>query len=111
MSSSNIHLDLEEFIDHNAPPEKLLFLCVLLQAILDATKPQSDNEPEEEIVARRNAQAWFFASVGVTAEDFLTVCDLAGVDSKKMRGFAFKVLRAKEVNYVRKRINTVLSFK
>jgi len=108
---SRINLDVEELLEQDAPPEKILFLCVLLQALLDATKPSTGNEPDEEVMARSAAKAWFFASVGVTAEDFVAVCDLAGIDPKRMRTFAFKVLKSKEIKYVRKRINTVLSFK
>ena len=111
MIHSSINLDLEEFIEPDTPPEKLLFLCVILQALLDATKPSAYNETDEEVQARKSAQAWLLASIGVTAEDFMEVCDLAGIDSKKMQTFAFKVLRSKEVKYVRRRINTVLSFK
>ena len=95
----------------NVPEEQLLFLSVILQAFLDATKPAASNEPEEEQLARRQAQAWFFASVGVTAEDFQTVCDMAGLDAGYVRSFAYKVLRTKEIKYERKRINTVLSHK
>jgi hypothetical protein len=108
---SRINLDIEELLEQDAPPEKILFLCVILQALLDATKPSGPSEPEEEVMARRSAQAWFLASIGVTSEDFVAVCDLAGIDPKRMRTFAFKVIKSKEVRYVRKRINTVLSFK
>ena len=89
-------------------PERVLFLSVVLQALLDATKPETSREPEEEKLARRSAQAWFFASIGVTSQDFTDVCDLAGISPVDMRSFAFKVLRSKEIKYIRKRINTVL---
>ena len=111
MVDSSISLDIEELIDKHAPPEKLLFLCVLLQALLDATKPSTSTEPEDEKIARESAKAWFFASIGVTAEDFITVCDMADVDYIKMRSFAHKVLKSKKIDYTRRRINTVLSFK
>ena len=65
-----------------------------------------DQHPE--VLERDRAIAWFFASVGVTAEDFKTVCDYAGVEPEYMRDFAFKVLKSGEVEYVRKRINAVL---
>lgn len=105
-------LNVEHLLDQNqeASPEKVLFLSVILQALLDATKPETQSEPEEEKLARRSAQAWFFASIGVTSQDFVDVCDLAGVSPVDMRSFAFKVLRSKEVKYIRKRINTVLSY-
>lgn len=105
-------LNVEHLLDQNqeASPEKVLFLSVILQALLDATKPETQSEPEEEKLARRSAQAWFFASIGVTSQDFVDVCDLAGISPVDMRSFAFKVLRSKEVKYIRKRINTVLSY-
>jgi hypothetical protein len=90
-------------------PEKVLFLSVILQALLDATKPETNSEPEEEKLARRSAKAWFFASIGVTSEDFIDICDLAGISPVDMRSFAFKVLRSKEIKYIRKRINRVLT--
>jgi len=105
-------LNVEYLLGQNqeTSPEKVLFLSVILQALLDATKPETLSEPEEEKLARRSAQAWFFASVGVTSQDFVDVCDLAGISPVDMRSFAFKVLRSKEVKYIRKRINTVLSY-
>jgi len=112
LESNSFLLQIEESLqkeENQNSSERLLFLSVLLQALLDATKPQASSEPEEAIDARRSAQSWFFASIGVTAEDFNTVCDMAGIDPSLMRGFAFKVLRSKEIKYVRKRINTVLS--
>jgi hypothetical protein len=105
-------LNVEYLLGQNqeTSPEKVLFLSVILQALLDATKPETQSEPEEEKLARRSAQAWFFASIGVTSQDFVDVCDLAGISPVDMRSFAFKVLRSKEVKYIRKRINTVLSY-
>ena len=99
---------VEEGLDEISTPEKTLFLCVLLQALLDATKPVTSVEPQSAVLHRDRAIAWFFSSVGVTADDFVQVCDYAGVDPKYMRDFAFKVLRSGEVEYVRKRINAVL---
>jgi hypothetical protein len=97
-------------VELNVPKtaEKALFMTVILQALLDATKPSYDGEPDTAVLERDRAVAWFFASVGVTAEDFNTVCDYAGIDPAYMRDFAFKVLKSGEVDYVRKRINAVL---
>lgn len=89
-------------------PEKTLFLAVILQALLDATKPAYDGEPEAAVLERDRAVAWFFASVGVTAEDFNQVCDNAGVNPSYMRKFAYQVLKSGEVDFVRKRINAIL---
>jgi hypothetical protein len=60
-------------------------------------------------LARAQAQAWFFSSVGVTCQDFVDVCDMAGLEPQFVRSFAFKVIKTKEIKYVRKRINTVLN--
>ena len=89
-------------------PEKTLYLAVILQALLDATKPSYNGEPEHAVLERDRALAWFFASVGVTAEDFTEVCDSAGVNPEYMRQFAFRVLKSGEVDFVRKRINAIL---
>jgi|TARA_R110000744_G_scaffold74032_1_gene148087 hypothetical protein len=110
-NKENLVVEIEKLVgNQKAPPQQLLFLSVLLQAMLDATKPEHSKESNESIVSRNNAKAWFFASVGVTAEDFHTVCDVAGVDPDYARTFAYKVLKSKEINYVRKRINAVLTF-
>ena len=108
MESSNISLILDEFRPDESSPERTLFLCVLLQALLDATKKPYEGEPAEVRVERDRATSWFFASVGVTAKDFEEVCSRAGVDPDYMREFAYKVLKSGEVEYVRKRINAVL---
>lgn len=104
-------LELEEILREEQSQERVLFLSVILQALLDATKKPSEGEAEEEKIARQTAQAWFFASVGVTSQDFVDVCDLAGVDSSHLKTFAFKILKSGEVKFIRRRINTVLSFK
>ena len=98
----------EEVLRDRTSSEQTMFLCVLLQALLDATKPKYKGEPDSSVVERDRARAWFFASVGVTAQDFRTVCDYANVDPVCMKEFAFKVLKSGEIEYVRKRINAVL---
>ena len=108
MQSSNISIILDEFRPGDSSPEKTLFLCVILQALLDATKQPYEGEPSEVRVERDRATAWFFASAGTTAKDFEEVCSNAGVDPDYMRDFAYKVLKSGELDYVRKRINAVL---
>tara|TARA_R100000951_G_scaffold101356_2_gene92748 strand:- start:272 stop:604 length:333 start_codon:yes stop_codon:yes gene_type:complete len=99
----------KQVLQNRSSPEQTLYLSVLLQALLDATKPAYKGEPDNSILERDRATAWFFASIGVTAEDFDIICDYAGVNSKYMKEFAFKVLKSGEIEYVRKRINAVLS--
>jgi hypothetical protein len=98
----------EDFFKERSTPEQTMYMCVILQALLDATKPTYKGEPEASILERDRAKAWFFASVGVTSEDFKIVCDYANIDYNYMREFAFKVLKSGEVEYTRKRINAVL---
>jgi hypothetical protein len=107
--NTNLNFVVEEDVfRERTTPEQTLYMCVILQALLDATKPSYDGEPEASILERDRAKAWFFASVGVTSEDFKMVCDYADVDYNYMREFAFKVLESGEVEYTRKRINAVL---
>ena len=79
--SSKISVDLEEKLEvlSDTPagdPHRLLFMAVIFQAMLDATKPEAENESAEAVLERSRAQAWLFATTGVTATDFITVCDL-----------------------------------
>lgn len=108
MSGSKITIHLDEFRPDESSPERTLYLCVILQALLDASKPAYTGEPKEARLERDRASAWFFASIGTTAQDFEEVCINAGVDPDYMRDFAYKVLQTGEVDYVRKRINAIL---
>jgi hypothetical protein len=109
MSETEINIVLSDDAQVSiSSPEKTLYLAVILQALLDATKPAYAGEPDQAIIDRDRAIAWFFASVGVTAEDFREVCDNAGVDPDYMRQFAFRVLKSGEVDFVRRRINAIL---
>ena len=108
VQGSKITIHLDEFRPDGGSPERTLFLCVILQALLDAAKPAYEGEPPTARIDRDRASAWFFASVGTTAEDFEEVCTNAGVDADYMRDFAYKVLQTGEIDYVRKRINAIL---
>ena len=110
-TKTNLLLDIQNLVERKqSDPEQVLFLSVILQALLDASKKENDRESVEAKIERDKARAWFSASVGVTAEDFNTVCDIAGVNPAYVRSFAFKILESKEIEFVRKRINAVLSF-
>jgi len=89
-------------------PEKLLFLSVIFQALLDATKEKTKVESSRTSVERANARAWFFCSVGVTCDNFEYVCENAGMDAEYTRSFAIKVINTKEIKYVRQKIRRVL---
>lgn len=89
-------------------PERMLFLSVIFQALLDATKEKTQVESPRTSVERANARAWFFCSVGVTCDNFEYVCENAGMDAQYTRSFAIKVINSKEIKYVRQRIRRVL---
>ncbi len=59
--------------------ERILFLSVILQALLDATKDKKVNEKIRITYERDRAKSWLFSKVGVTCQDFEDVCDMAGV--------------------------------
>jgi hypothetical protein len=92
-------------------PERILFLSVILQALLDATKTKSKVESSYTSVERVRARAWFFCSVGVTCDNFENVCYNAGLDPDYTRGFAYKVINSKEIGYVRQKIKRILDKK
>jgi hypothetical protein len=92
-------------------PEKKLFLAVIFQALLDATKPKEKKESAISVMNRDRAIAWFFCSVGVTCDNFEYVCEQAGLNSNYTRQFAYKVVQSKEIKFVRQKINAVLNSK
>jgi hypothetical protein len=91
--------------------EKNLFLAVVFQALLDATKPKVKNESSISIMDRDKAIAWFFCSAGVTCDNFEFICEQAGLSSNYTRQFAYKVIHSKEIKFVRQKINAVLNNK
>ena len=101
MQGSKITIHLDEFRPDESSPERTLFLCVILQALLDAAKPAYEGEPAAARIVRDRASAWFFASVGTTAQYFEEVCINAGVDADYMRECAYKFLQIGEIEFVR----------
>lgn len=91
----------------NSSDERKMFLAVVFQAILDSTKPPYKGEPITAVEDRDEARRWFLCSVGVTADDFKTICDLAGLDSTYTKGFAISIFEGSNTDYVRRRINTI----
>ena len=102
----NLITELEQQDSSN---ERILFLSVIFQALLDATKIKSKVESPRSSVERANARAWFFCSVGVTCDNFEYICENAGMDADYTRSFAIKVIKSKEIKYVRQRIRRVLN--
>ena len=92
----------------DSSPERMLFMSVIFQALLDATKEKTKVESSRTSVERAHARAWFFCSVGVTCDNFEYVCENAGMNAEYTRSFAIKVIKSKEIKYVRQRIRRVL---
>mgnify|MGYP000244602397 CR=1 FL=1 len=100
---------LESLYDQvNKNPHKVLYISVILQALLDLLKVERLNESSSITLERDQAKAWFFASIGVTADDFDIVCTYAGLESYKVRSFALKVMGTGEKENVRRRISLLL---
>ena len=92
-------------------PERLLFIAVIYQALLDATKDMDYYDNHDTINHERNeARRWFTVEYGTTATDFEEVCHLAGIDPKATRSFVKKIFN-KEINFERKRINVLINGK
>ena len=99
---------LTEVKKQESSTERILFLSVIFQALLDATKIKSKVESPRTSVERQHARAWFFCTIGVTCDNFEYVCENAGMDAEYTRSFALKVINSKEIKYVRQRIRRVL---
>ena len=80
-------------------------MSVILQALLDVSKNVITSNDK---VNKARAESWFFAEVGVTCENFETVCGMAGVTPSKARSFAYKVIKADNKKFLRNRIRSVL---
>jgi len=100
---------LEEIYENSRKdPHKTLYLSVIFQAVLDATKPEKNNEKGEIKLLRDQANAWFFTSTGVTCENFEFICEHAGLSPKSVRKFAHHVINSDNLSYVRKKILILL---
>ena len=107
--TTDIEVSVLSDIKKQEMPERKLFLAVIFQALLEATKPKEKQESAISVMNRDRAIAWFFCSVGVTCDNFEYVCEMADLNPSYTRSFAYKVIQSKEIKYIRKRINTLLS--
>jgi|TARA_R110002020_G_scaffold71329_2_gene184364 hypothetical protein len=87
---------------------KSLYIAVIIQALLDITKPEVEGEDNEIRIQRDQAHAWFFASVGVTCDDFEAVCHYAGLEPQKVRSFACEVIVSGDVENVRRKFSSII---
>ena len=92
----------------NKDGEVSLYLAVILQALLDVTKPEFKDESKEIKRNRDQAHAWIFSSVGVTCEEFKTICYYAGLEPEKVRSFAYEVTQSRDTEDVRRRFSSLI---
>ena len=92
----------------NKNSSKSLYIAVVIQALLDLSKPKFTKESNDIKLHRDQAHAWFFTSVGVTCEDFETVCHYAGLEPEKVRSFAYEVVNKGDVENVRRKLSSLI---
>jgi hypothetical protein len=110
-ATTSIYEVEDKQIEAPKSPERLLFIAVIYQALLDATKDMDYYDNHDTINHERNeARRWFTVEYGTTATDFEEVCHLAGIDPKATRSFVKKIFN-KEINFERKRINVLINGK
>ena len=106
---TNEILDFDSLYDlTQKDPDRTLNLAIILQALLDMSKPKEPNETNETALQRDQASAWVLASVGVTCENFESTCHLAGVEPEIIRNFALKAATSENVNEIRRKLNSFL---
>ena len=87
--------------------ENVLFLSVIYQALLDITEPKVENERTSITSIRKQATSWFFASIGVTSQDFEFICDNAGLRPSMVREFAAYVINSDDKGKARNKLNLI----
>lgn len=93
--------------DDTTSNETKLWRAVIYQALLDVTKPEADNEPQESITDRQKALRWLTIVSGVTATYFSDVCDFAGFSPTLMQQTAIRIIKEPST-FSRKRLNVLL---
>ena len=82
-----------------------LYLSVILQALVDLTRPKKKGERSEITSNRREAHAWFFYYVRTSCDDFETICFYAGLPSEKVRSFAYEAINSKGEEDVKRKFS------
>jgi|TARA_Y100000310_G_scaffold224629_1_gene226498 hypothetical protein len=99
---------LTTFLSKNTQPcpEKLMFLSVIYQAILDATQIEKKNEPKDVTKNRKEAIEWFFNEEHV--DDLSQICTLVDTDHNYLRRIVKKIIN-KDIPFHRRRINVLIN--
>ena len=102
--------EILESLSINKPSssERVLFISVFLQALLDGTKPETKEEGKASKRNRQSSIKWFTVPSCVTATTYEPICELAGIDPSYVRRFFNQILN-KDIDFVRKRINVLLN--
>ncbi len=106
-SSTYIFNEGQEELKRSSP-ERVMFIAVFLQSLLDATKPEYEGEPKTAVADRDCAIKWFTIPDCVTASTFEPICELAGIDPYYARRY-FKMIMNGEREFTYRRINILLN--
>ena len=97
---------LYDLTDKN--PDKTLYLAIVVQSLLDLSKPKEPEETLETVLQRDQASAWVFCSVGVTCENFEITCELAGLEPQIVRTFAIKTVTSENIHELRRKLSSLI---
>jgi|TARA_R100000093_G_C1945623_1_gene74375 hypothetical protein len=107
-----LHEALDDIYDQSKKdPYKSLYFSIILQALLDVSKPKKSDEDSSIRLLRDQANAWFFTPIGVTCDNFESICDYAGLTPKYVRKFAYHVINNSTLDniiHIRKKITSLL---
>ena len=92
----------------NKNHHKSLYVAVILQALLDMSKPKLDKERSNIQVQRDQAHSWLFKEVGVTCQDFEEICFYAGLEPSVISKFAANVINSEDTSNVRRKFQALL---
>ena len=106
ITSVSLSENLYDLTDKDS--ERSLYIAIIVQALLDLSKPERKKEDSSITLHRDQAHAWFFASAGVTCEDFETICTYAGLNPQKVRTFAYEVIQSGDMLNVRRKFQNLL---
>jgi hypothetical protein len=108
LGSDYSNIETDETKDSSSSPERMMFIAVFIQSLLDATKEKYEGEPTESVNNRRAAHKWFSVPSCVTASTFEPICELAGIDPDYARRYYKKVVDG-EIEFPYRRINVLIN--
>jgi len=105
-----VSLNMLRVSDHAWSPEQILWLAVIAQALLDATKEPRETDSAALIEYRRSATRWLTTvSACVTSKDMEDVCELAGISPTSIRTLSSNIIHEGRP-FERFRINALLDY-